>query len=190
MASATPTYSAGVFQALASSPLGRDLWSFLNEPETRVRLCTASDLVRPALEAVEEPLLERFGADVTGDRVKQMIGHMTRQVMEQEGYVVDAQNVKMTGGAPFSRATRYRRRDAMTFHAWMLNSDSRSLALTANKTGDGLPGAAKDWHYWKSFDGPLRACIGLGLTDIARARTEIESNGHYRHRLKRILRAA
>ena len=191
MASATPTYLAGVFQALAASPLGQGLWTFLNEPETRLRLCTASDLVRPALEAVEEPLLERFGADVLEDRVKQMIGHMTRQVMEQEGYVVDAQNVKMTGGAPFSRATRYRRRDAMTFHAWMLNSDSRSLALTANKTGDGLPGAGTDdWHYWKSFEGPLRACIGLGLTDIARARADIESKGHYRHHLRRITRAA
>lgn len=187
----TTTYTAGVFQALAASSLGQALWAFLNEAETRLRLRTASDLGRPALEAVEEPLLERFGIEVLDDRVKQMIGHMTRQVMEQEGYVVDAQNVRMTGGAPFSRATRYRRRDAMTFHVWRLNSDSRALALTANKTGDKLPGAGtREWHYWKSFEGPLRACIGLGLTDVARARAEIEATGYYQHRLPRMLRAA
>ena len=187
----TATYLAGVFQMLAASPLGQALWAFLNEPETRLRLSTASDLARPALEAVEEPLLARFGADVLEDRVKQMIGHMTRQVMEQEGYVVDAQNVKMTGGAQFSRATRYRRRDAMTFHAWQLKSDPRSLALTANKSGDGLPGAdAHEWRYWKSFEGPLRASIGLGLANIAQTRAEIELNGYCRHRLERALRAA
>lgn len=186
-----PTYSSGVFQSLASSSLGKKLWLFLNEPETRLRLRTASDLGRPALEAVEEPLIERFGADVLDDRVKQMIGHMTRQVMEQAGYAVDAQNVKMTGGAPFSRATRYKRRDAMTFHAWRQNSDPRALALTSNKTGDGLPGAGtKDWHYWKSFEGPLRACVGLGLTNVAVAKAEIETKGYYQHRLARVLRAA
>lgn len=186
-----PTYNSGVFLAVATTPLGQNLWSLLNEPEMRLRMCTASDLGRPALEAVEEPLLERFGAEVLDDRVKQMIGHMTRQVMEQEGYAIDAQNVKMTGGAPFSRATRYRRRDAMTFHAWRRNSDPRSLALTGNKSGDRLPaGGIKDWHYWKSFEGPLRACIGLGLTDIASARAEIEAKGYYQHRLPRVLRAA
>lgn len=80
------------------------LWVFLNEDETRIRMCTASDLGRPAVEAIEEQLLERFGAKVLEDRVKQMIGHMTRQAMEQDGYVVDAQNVKITGGGLHSRA--------------------------------------------------------------------------------------
>lgn len=184
-------YIAGVFRTLSTSPIGQELWSFLNEDVMRVRLRTASDLGRPALEAVEEPLLERFGADVLDDRVKQMIGHMTRQVMEQEGYIVDAQNVKVTGGAPFSRATRYRRRDAMVFHVWRLASDLQAVAITNNKTGQGLPGeGTKEWQYWKSFDGPLRARIGLGLTDIARAKAEIETTGCFRHRLTRVLRAA
>lgn len=187
----TLSYASGVFRTLAASSLGQRLWSFLHEQETRVRLRTASDLGRPALEAVEEPLLERFGAEVLDDRVKQMIGHMTRQVMEQDGYVVDAQNVKITGGAPFSRATRYRRRDAMTFHAWRLASDPRAIVLTSNKTGDGLPGVGtEEWRYWKSFEGPLRACIGLGLPDIARARAEIETTGCFLHRLTRVMRAA
>jgi hypothetical protein len=36
-------------------------------------MCTASDLGRPALEAVEESLLKEFKEKLLNDRVKQMI---------------------------------------------------------------------------------------------------------------------
>lgn len=184
-------YIPGVFATLAASPLGIELWTFLNSPESRLRMRTASDLGRPALEAVEELLLEKFDDQVLEDRVKQMIGHMTRQVMEHEGYVIDAKDVKMTGGAPFVRATRYKRPDAMVFHVWRNSEDVRALALTSYKSESRLPvPTTGSWLYWKSFDGNLRLCVSLGITDIAKARSEIESTGHHLHRMERMMRAA
>jgi hypothetical protein len=119
-----------------------------------------------------------------------MIGHMTRQVMEHEGYVIDAKDVKMTGGAPFVRATRYKRPDAMVFHAWRHSDDVRELALTSYKSESRLPTTESgSWLYWKSFDGNLRLCVSLGIMDVAKVRTEIDSKGHYLHRMERMLRA-
>lgn len=187
---ATFPYIPGNFSALAASPLGIELWTFLNNPESRLRMRTASDLGRPALEAVEELLLDRFGDQVLEDRTKQMIGHMARQVMEHEGYVIDAKDVKMTGGAPFARATRYKRPDAMVFHVWRNSEDIRALAVTAYKSESRLPTPTTGaWLYWKPFDGNLRLCVSLGITDIAKARSEIESKGHHLHRMGRMFRA-
>lgn len=188
---ATFPYIPGNFSTLAASPLGIELWTFLNRPDSRLRMCTASDLGRPALEAIEELLLQEFNDKVLDDRVKQMIGHMTRQVMENEGYVIDAKDVKMTGGAPFVRATRYKRPEAMVFYAWHNSEDIRELALTSYKSESRLPVPAKgSWLYWKSFDGNLRLCVSLGIKNVEKARHEIETNGHFLHRMERITRAA
>jgi hypothetical protein len=183
-------YIPGVFATLAASQLGIELWTFLNSPESRLRMSTASDLGRPALEAVEELLLDRFGKQVLEDRTKQMIGHMARQVMEHEGYVIDAKDVKMMGGAPFARATRYKRPDAMVFHVWRNSDDILELAVTAYKSETRLPAPTTGvWLYWKSFEGNLRLCVSLGITDVAKARREIESKGHHLHRMERMMRA-
>lgn len=183
-------YIPGVFAALAATQLGTELWAFLASPESRLRMRTASDLGRPALEALEESLLEQFEVQVLEDRVKQMIGHMARQVMEHEGYEIDAKDVKMTGGAPFSRAARYKRRDSMVFHVWRNSEDIRALAVTVYKSESRLPVLTTGtWLYWKSFDGNLRLCVSLGITDVANARNEIQSKGHHLHRMERMMRA-
>src|SRR5262245_30342007 len=122
-------YNAGVFSALSQTPLGQDLWKFINQSETLVRMETATELGRPAVEGIEEQLLGHFGADILEDRTKQMVGHMVRQVMERRGYVIAAQNVKVTSGAPFSRATRYKLPDDLTFFVFRSTSDPRSIAL-------------------------------------------------------------
>lgn len=190
MPSPVPPYQPSVFSTLAASALGQGLWQLLTGEEARLRMQTASDLGRPAVEGIEELLLKTFGAQLLDDRVKQMVGHMARQVMEHDGYVVDAQNIKLTNGAPFSRATRYKRRDSVTFHAWHLTTDQRALVLTADKSGHRLPPAPSgSWRYWKSFEGKLRACIGLGLPDVNGAQQAIAAEGYYRHRLERLLRA-
>lgn len=103
-------YEPGRFADLADSPLGKRLWRFLLEQESVLRLEVASELRHPAVEGVAESLLERFGSDVRPDRVKQMVGHMVRQVLEARGFVLDAQNLRTRFGAGlFSRASRYRR---------------------------------------------------------------------------------
>lgn len=190
MKTAQFSYDAGVFKELASTDLGRRLWQFLNEPENVVRMETATALGRPAVEALETALLAEFGADVMPDRTKQMIGHMVRQVMEAKGYVLDAQNVKLTSGAPFSRGSRYRDPRDRLFHVFRDSSDARAFALTFDKAGAHLPGPSKRrWLYWKSFQGGLRGRIAFGLEDERAAREAIERDGYYLYRMARLLRA-
>ncbi len=103
-------FDAGPFLEIASTPLGSALWGFLQEKEMLIRLETATYLKRPALEAVQEQLLERFGDEIRGDRWKQMIGRMTRQVMEAHGYLLDQTGVRIGGGGLFTSAARYVKR--------------------------------------------------------------------------------
>lgn len=188
-----PSYDAGVFADPYRTNLGQALWKCLNEPDVQVRMETASDLGRPALEGIENLLLERFGIALVDERVKQMAGHMTRQVMESRGYVMDAQNVKMSG-APFSRATRYRKADRpgdLVFHVWRAVGAARTFALTPDRTGERLLAVSPGkWVYWKCEVGALRACIALGIADPAGARSVMERQGFYMHERKRIMRAA
>lgn len=182
------TYVPDKFASLAATELGRRIWSFLVEPENIIRLETATSLGRPAVEGIEEQLLERFGADVLEDRVKQMIGHMTRQVMESRGYEMDQQDVRLTSGAPFSRATRYTRRGEVTYFVFGSVRDPRSVLLSLSRTPT-LADAA-NWRFRKAYKGELRACIALGLPAIKEATKEMREMGVYRHEIPRLLRAA
>jgi len=100
-------FDAGSFADVASTPLGSALWTFLNERDSLIRLETATYLKHPALEAVQPQLLERFGDEIRGDRWKQMMGRMTRQVMEEHGYALDQTGARIRGGELFTSAARY-----------------------------------------------------------------------------------
>jgi hypothetical protein len=101
-------YLPGKFSDLASLSIGKKLWDFLTQQENIIRMETAVDLGKPAVEAVAGKLIERFGDDVRVDRVKQMIGHMVRQIMENRGYQLDSQNVKVLQDRRlFSKASKY-----------------------------------------------------------------------------------
>ena len=79
-------YNPGKFASLYASALGQRLWAFLTRPENVARLETASELSKPAVEGIEEQLLAEFREDVLAHRVKQMVGHMVRQIMEQRDW--------------------------------------------------------------------------------------------------------
>lgn len=184
-------YDAQGFGRIFNLELGQDLWAYLTSSETRVRMQTATALGRPAVEGIEEPLLARFGAMIADDRTKQMIGHMVRQIMERDGYVVDAQNVKVTNGAPFVRATRYRARGFVRLHVWRSPDDPRNLALTLDKKGAQLNRTdAKQWRYWKTIEGRLRLSVSLGVQDIDVTLCAIEKDGYATHRVERMVRGA
>ena len=104
-----PNYDPWRFTDIADSALGLDLWAFLNEHDNVVRMETASELGQPALAALATRLVAKFGDDVRQHRVKRMLGHMARQVMEHHGFVLDAQNVRVRVGDLFTRASRYKR---------------------------------------------------------------------------------
>ncbi len=100
-------YDAGNFSDLAELTLGKKLWEFLNRDDNVIRMETATDLGRTAAEAISKKLLEEFGDDVKVNRVKQMIGHMIRQVMEHRGFQINSQNVKVDDKRLFVKATKY-----------------------------------------------------------------------------------
>jgi hypothetical protein len=176
------TYRAEKFASLAQTDLGQGLWAFLLEPSSIVRLETATGLERPAVEGIEEQLLERFGADVLEDR------HMTKQVMESLGYEVQQQDVRLTSGAPFSRATRYARSGEVNYFVFRSIHNPRSVLVSLTKTP--TLSDAPNWRFYKAYRGQLRACVALALPNIKEATEEMRRAGHYRHEIPRILRAA
>lgn len=102
-------FDAGRFSDIHDSKTGRDILRFLTDHDNIVRMETASELGRPALEPLGDRLIERLGEAVRADRIKQFIGFATRQVMESQGFQLDAQGVKVRVGRLFTVASRYRR---------------------------------------------------------------------------------
>ncbi len=102
-------FDAGMFSDLANTQTGELLWNFLNTEESMIRLETATSLYRPALEGLQQQLLERFGDEIKPDRWKQMIGRMVRQIMESRGYVLDRTGVRFREKILFLSAARYKK---------------------------------------------------------------------------------
>ncbi|MCF7859943.1 MAG: hypothetical protein K9N07_11595 [Candidatus Cloacimonetes bacterium] len=106
-------YDAWKFVQLAESEFGKKLWEFLNERETFIRMETATRLKRPAVEGIAEELKIKFKEEIdsldSSDylRVKQMIGHMVKQVMATHNYHVFMKNVRVISTDFFSKGTRY-----------------------------------------------------------------------------------
>ena len=103
-------YDAGKFTDIASV-WGKRLWDFLNEPTIVHLMTNASDNNRPAAEAIASELFERFGDDIKQDRVKQFIGFLIRQVMEQNGYSHTAYGKQTKENPVFVKASTYSSRD-------------------------------------------------------------------------------
>ena len=101
-------FDPGRFSDIHETKLGKDVFKFLIEHDNIIRMETASELGRPALEPLGDRMIGRFGDPVKADRVKQFIGFATRQVMESRGFQLDAQGVKIRVGALFTVASRYR----------------------------------------------------------------------------------
>jgi hypothetical protein len=102
-------YKPWRFTDLSDTKLGKSLWLFLNERDNVLRMETASELGRPAVEALATRLVENFRDEVDDNRVKRMIGHMVRQVMDKD-FEIDGPNARVRTGNLFKRGTRYKRR--------------------------------------------------------------------------------
>lgn len=190
MANNLVEYRPGRFADVAASELGRNLWRFITRGDVLHAMEVASDLGQPAVAGIEEALLKEFGDAVLADRIKQLIGHMIRQVMEQSGFVVDQQDVKLNS-IPFSKATRYRRPDWYTLHVFRNSADPRELCFTRSRSGLKLPDAPGQgkWRYWSTFSTELRGIVAFGVNPTE-LRDEVKRHGYARRRLERTLRAA
>ena len=103
-------YRPDNFEQLYREQGGKALWDYLREHDTLLRLETASYLGRPAVEAISPGLRERFGGAIAQHRIKRMIGHMVRQIMEARGYTLDRSGVTIRRhGNVFYSGSRYRR---------------------------------------------------------------------------------
>lgn len=182
------SYNPETFATLYASPLGQALWDFLNKPETIARLETATELGKPAVAGIEEQLLETFGEQVLADRVKQMIGHMVRQILEPRGWILDQSEVKVQS-VPFIKAARYKRPDWFTLHAYRNSADPRDVVITATRQVNNLPTEVR-WSYYVTFGSPLKAAIAFGLNDLQLVREAIRQHGYYQTRVERMLRRA
>ena len=102
-------YDPHNFRDLAETDLGKAAWVFLKRPDNLIRMETATLLDRAAVEPLAAGLVAEFGDEVRDDRTKQMIGHMTRQVMEALGYELDRTGLRITRASLFTSGTTYRR---------------------------------------------------------------------------------
>jgi hypothetical protein len=181
-------YNPDKFASLYESDVGQRLWAFLTQPENLARLETASELSKPAVEGIEEQLLHEFREEVLADRVKQMIGHMVRQILEQRDWVLDQSDVKVQS-VPFIKAARYRRPDWFTFHAFRNISDPRDVVITDRRQNPTLPTGVR-WSYYATFASPLKAAVAFGVRDIRQLRQQVHAHGYQRVRVERMLRRA
>jgi hypothetical protein len=102
------SYTPQNFKDLAETPVGKELWSFLTSEGNLIRMETATMLDRAAVEPLSQGLVGEFGESVRDDRTKQMIGHMTRQIMDAMGYEVDRSALRITRPSLFTSGTTYR----------------------------------------------------------------------------------
>lgn len=182
------TYRPEKFASLYDSELGQRIWNFLTRDDNVARLETASQLSKPAVEGIEEQLLAEFREEVLADRVKQMVGHMVRQILEQRDWVLDQTDVKVQS-VPFSKAARYRRPDWITFHAFRNSSDPRDVVITDRRQNPPLPAGSR-WTFYATFASPLKAAVAFGVNDIKQLRQEVHSHGYHRVQIPRMLRRA
>ena len=183
-------YKSEQFSAIANTQLGQQLWDFLSSDQITRDMELASDLGHPAVAAIEESLLSEFDAQILDDRIKQMIGHMIRQIMERGGFVIDQSNVTISS-VPFSKGTRYKRPDWYRVYVFRNSGDDRDICFSAVRTGAKLPAIGKNkWRYSSSFATKLRAAVGFGVDDFNSLRQELERSGFKRSRQLRVLKAA
>lgn len=102
-------YESRNFKDLYATEIGKRLWIWLQDPQRVFAMEIATKLRRPAVEAIGDELLDEFGEVVRGNRFKQMIGHMVRQIMEFRGFCLDVQRVPVRFCGLFSTASRYTR---------------------------------------------------------------------------------
>jgi hypothetical protein len=127
-------YNPQNFRDLYDTDFGREIWQFMKRPENVVRMDTATFLDRAAVEPLAPGLLAEFGSNVADDRVKQMIGHMARQIMEAIGYELDRTGLRITRESLFSSAARYRRRGSNRDRSMKITREQREAWLRNTAT--------------------------------------------------------
>lgn len=125
-------YDPANFKEMGEGIIGQALWNWLRRADNVVRMEAASYLERAAVEPLGPVLLQEFGEDVAEDRIKQMIGHMVRQVLEALGYELVQKGMTVSKGM-FSTGARYQQADEKRDRSMRITKEQREawLARTA-----------------------------------------------------------
>lgn len=113
-----PAFQTKTFGEVYATQNGEAIWQLLNDAVSVARMQAVSDVNKPALLGVERLLLTNgyIQKKVDGmpttekaqyDRLKQMLGSMVRQVMENNGYKLKSNNVKTPNSDIFFSASAY-----------------------------------------------------------------------------------
>jgi hypothetical protein len=145
-------YNAQNFRDLFETDLGQAIWAFMKRPDNVVRMETATYLDRAAVEPLAPGLLRMFGPEIAEDRLKQMIGHMARQIMEALGFELDRSGLRITRESMFTTAARYREPSGARDRSMKITQEQRRAWM--EKT------AASPFNLWldarvKNSDGSL-----------------------------------
>ncbi len=145
-------YDPQNFRDLFETDLGQAIWVFMKRPENVVRMETATYLDRAAVEPLAPGLLRMFGPEIAEDRLKQLIGHMARQIMEAMGFELDRTGLRITRESMFSTAARYKEPSGPRDRSMRITQEQRRAWM--EKT------AASSFNLWldarvKNSDGSL-----------------------------------
>lgn len=89
------TYRPDHFKTVARTEMAERLWHWLQQPAQMIAMRTAIALRRPPVEALSQPLSETFPDVCVHLRIRQMIGHMVRQILLADGHRPDRSNVRI-----------------------------------------------------------------------------------------------
>ena len=164
-------YDPHNFRDLFETDLGQAVWAFMKRADDVVRMETATYLNRAAVEPLAPGLLRLFGPEIAQDRLKQMIGHMARQVMEAIGLELDRHGMRITRSI-FTTATRYKDPNNSRGRAMFITPEQRRAWM--EKT------AASPFNKWldSTGEGPRRF---VQSRTIVRGRWPLRGKGDYRH---------
>lgn len=151
--------------------VGAPIWDFMRRYDNVIRMETATFLDRAAVEPLGPYLLEEFGNDVNQDRIRQMIGHMARQIMEALGYELERPSLRLTRINMFTTAAGYKSQDDDKSRGMKITREQRDA--WAAKT------AGSDFNRW--LDGLVKANGRLDLEGMYGVARQYGISHEYRH---------
>lgn len=165
------------------------LRAFLNRAESRQTLRDTTFLGQPAVAGLAVRLLEEFQTELDSDHHRQLVGSITREVMEDMGYEIEKHDVVVTT-YPFSKAARYRLRDGVFLQVFRSTGDPREVCISLKRDPSNFPPAPKagKWKFWTTIRTPLQAALGFDIHDLKQEIATIEQQGYVRRRSERMFR--
>jgi|SRR5690348_7455628 hypothetical protein len=150
-------YKSGHF-SIRSSTVENAVWQFMLRPENVIRMEAVTAVERPAVEALSRPLVWEFGRDIAQPCIKQMVGHMARQIMEALEYEVDRHRVRITRPGLFTTGMTFRLPGQPRSRSVIVTAEHRREWLNNAETGP--------FNFW--LDGVIAEAVGT--TDVERLR--------------------